>query len=99
MALPRPSWESCGSLLAFAEVVRQELKDLRPRDMTAIPSFAAAQTVSYRNTAAAVVPVKAPSARTRRACHLRSGSPRKPRPRCDCTACLPQHAHVMTSGS
>jgi hypothetical protein len=30
---------SCGSLLAFAEVVRHDLQDLRPRDMIDIQSF------------------------------------------------------------
>ncbi|MDQ3494139.1 MAG: hypothetical protein M3485_01065 [Pseudomonadota bacterium] len=36
---PRPSWETYSSLLAFAEVVRHDLQDLRPRDMIDIQSF------------------------------------------------------------
>ncbi len=36
---PRPSWETYGSLLGFAEVVHHDLQDLRPRDMIDIQSF------------------------------------------------------------
>lgn len=35
----RPSWETYSSLLAFAELVRRDLKDLRPRDMIDLQSF------------------------------------------------------------
>ncbi len=35
----RPSWETYASLLAFAETVRRDLRDLRPRDMIDIQSF------------------------------------------------------------
>jgi hypothetical protein len=35
----RPSWETYGSLLAFAELVRRDLRDLRPRDMIDLQSF------------------------------------------------------------
>ena len=35
----RPSWGTYASLLAFAEAVRRDLRDLRPRDMIDIQSF------------------------------------------------------------
>lgn len=35
----RPSWRTYGSLLRFAEVLRRDLRDLRPRDMIDIQSF------------------------------------------------------------
>jgi hypothetical protein len=35
----RPSWETYSSLLEFAETVRRDLRDLRPRDMIDIQSF------------------------------------------------------------
>ncbi len=35
----RPSWDTYGSLLDFAKVVRRDLSDLRPRDMIDIQSF------------------------------------------------------------
>jgi hypothetical protein len=35
----RPSWEGYASLLGFAETVRRDLRDLRPRDMIDIQSF------------------------------------------------------------
>jgi hypothetical protein len=35
----RPSWETYASLLEFAETVRRDLKDLRPRDMIDLQSF------------------------------------------------------------
>lgn len=35
----RPSWETYASLLEFAEQVRRDLRDLRPRDMIDIQSF------------------------------------------------------------
>ena len=35
----RPQWETYASLLAFAEVIRRDLRDLRPRDMIDIQSF------------------------------------------------------------
>jgi hypothetical protein len=35
----RPSWETYSSLLRFAEVVRRDLRDLKPRDMIDIQSF------------------------------------------------------------
>ena len=35
----RPSWETYGSLLAFAETVRRDLADLTPRDMLDVQSF------------------------------------------------------------
>jgi hypothetical protein len=35
----RPSWETYASLLEFAELVRRDLRDLRPRDMIDIQSF------------------------------------------------------------
>jgi hypothetical protein len=35
----RPSWEVYASLLEFAELVRRDLSDLRPRDMIDIQSF------------------------------------------------------------
>lgn len=41
-ALPyqsRPSWETYRSLLAFSELVKQDLVDLRPRDMIDVQSF------------------------------------------------------------
>jgi hypothetical protein len=35
----RPSWETYRSLLAFVELVRRDLEDLRPRDMIDLQSF------------------------------------------------------------
>ena len=35
----RPSWETYASLLEFSETIRQDLKDIRPRDMIDIQSF------------------------------------------------------------
>ena len=35
----RPNWETYASLLAFAERVRRDLRDLRPRDMIDLQSF------------------------------------------------------------
>lgn len=35
----RPSWETYSGLLAFTELVRRDLKDLRPRDMIDLQSF------------------------------------------------------------
>lgn len=35
----RPSWETYASLLKFAELIRHDLRDLRPRDMIDIQSF------------------------------------------------------------
>lgn len=35
----RPSWETYSSLLGFADTVRSDLRDLRPRDMIDIQSF------------------------------------------------------------
>jgi hypothetical protein len=35
----KPSWETYGSLLAFAKTVRADVADLRPRDMIDIQSF------------------------------------------------------------
>jgi hypothetical protein len=35
----RPSWETYARLLAFADVVRRDLRDLRPKDMIDIQSF------------------------------------------------------------
>jgi hypothetical protein len=35
----RPSWETYASLLEFAELVRRDLRDLKPRDMIDIQSF------------------------------------------------------------
>ncbi|MGB7925474.1 MAG: hypothetical protein WCF57_19705 [Pyrinomonadaceae bacterium] len=35
----KPNWDAYASLLEFAEVVRRDLKDLRPRDMIDIQSF------------------------------------------------------------
>jgi hypothetical protein len=35
----RPSWETYENLLGFAETVRRDLRDLRPRDMIDIQSF------------------------------------------------------------
>ena len=35
----RPSWDTYASLLEFAETVRRDLRDLRPRDMIDIQSF------------------------------------------------------------
>ena len=36
---PRPSWDVYAGLLAFCELVRRDLRDLRPRDMIDIQSF------------------------------------------------------------
>ena len=36
---PRPSWDTYASLLEFAGTVRQDLSDLRPRDMIDVQSF------------------------------------------------------------
>ena len=35
----RPNWDTYASLLAFAGVIRRDLRDLRPRDMIDIQSF------------------------------------------------------------
>ena len=35
----KPTWETYASLLAFAETVRRDVRDLRPRDMIDIQSF------------------------------------------------------------
>jgi hypothetical protein len=35
----RPAWETYGSLLAFADTVRRDLADLKPRDMIDVQSF------------------------------------------------------------
>jgi hypothetical protein len=35
----RPNWETYASLLGFAETVRRDLRDLRPRDMIDLQSF------------------------------------------------------------
>ena len=35
----RPSWETYASLLEFAETIRHDLRDLRPRDMIDLQSF------------------------------------------------------------
>jgi hypothetical protein len=35
----RPSWETYASLLTFADIVRHDLQDLKPRDMIDIQSF------------------------------------------------------------
>ena len=35
----RPTWATYASLLAFADVVRRDLRDLRPRDMIDLQSF------------------------------------------------------------
>jgi hypothetical protein len=35
----KPSWESYASLLSFAETIRRDLRDLRPRDMIDLQSF------------------------------------------------------------
>lgn len=35
----RPSWETYGSFLEFAQTVREDMADLRPRDMIDIQSF------------------------------------------------------------
>jgi hypothetical protein len=35
----KPTWETYSSLLGFAEVIRRDLADLRPRDMIDIQSF------------------------------------------------------------
>jgi hypothetical protein len=35
----RPSWDVYAGLLAFCDVVRRDLSDLRPRDMIDIQSF------------------------------------------------------------
>ncbi|TYT24882.1 hypothetical protein FZO89_00515 [Luteimonas viscosa] len=35
----RPSWQTYGSLLAFTDLVREDLADLRPRDMIDLQSF------------------------------------------------------------
>jgi hypothetical protein len=44
----RPAWETYGSLLEFAEQVRQDVKDLRPRDLIDIQSFILVQgSVEY----------------------------------------------------
>ncbi len=37
--LSRPSWETYASLLGFAAVLREDLADLKPRDMIDIQSF------------------------------------------------------------
>lgn len=35
----KPNWETYASILAFAETIRRDLKDLRPRDMIDLQSF------------------------------------------------------------
>jgi hypothetical protein len=35
----KPNWETYSSLLAFAETIRRDLCDLRPRDMIDLQSF------------------------------------------------------------
>jgi hypothetical protein len=35
----RPSWETYASLLGFAETIRRDVRDLRPRDMIDLQSF------------------------------------------------------------
>lgn len=35
----RPSWETYANLLEFAETIRRDLRDLRPRDMIDVQSF------------------------------------------------------------
>lgn len=46
----RPSWETYASLLEFADFVRRDLKDLKPRDMIDIQSFVWVQGSSeYEN--------------------------------------------------
>jgi hypothetical protein len=35
----RPSWETYASLLEFAEAVRRDTRDLKPRDMIDLQSF------------------------------------------------------------
>jgi hypothetical protein len=35
----RPNWETYSDLLKFAQVVRRDLQDLKPRDMIDIQSF------------------------------------------------------------
>ncbi|HMF55805.1 MAG TPA: hypothetical protein VK619_05565 [Pyrinomonadaceae bacterium] len=35
----RPNWETYANFLEFAEAVRRDLRDLRPRDMIDIQSF------------------------------------------------------------
>jgi hypothetical protein len=35
----KPNWETYASLLAFAESIRRDLRDLRPRDMIDLQSF------------------------------------------------------------
>jgi hypothetical protein len=35
----RPNWDSYDSLLAFAQRVRRDQRDLRPRDMIDLQSF------------------------------------------------------------
>jgi hypothetical protein len=37
--MARPNWETYASLLEFADTVRRDLRDLRPRDMIDIQSF------------------------------------------------------------
>ena len=35
----KPNWETYASLLAFAETIRRDLRDIRPRDMIDLQSF------------------------------------------------------------
>ena len=35
----KPAWETYANLLEFAETVRRDVRDLRPRDMIDIQSF------------------------------------------------------------
>ena len=35
----RPTWETYASLLQFAETIRRDLRDLKPRDMIDLQSF------------------------------------------------------------
>ncbi len=39
----RPSWETYFAYLGFAETIRRDLRDLRPRDMMDLQSFLWAQ--------------------------------------------------------
>lgn len=35
----KPNWETYASLLEFAETIRRDLRDMRPRDMIDLQSF------------------------------------------------------------
>ncbi len=39
VSIRTPSWDTYASLLEFAEEIRRDLRDLRPRDMIDIQSF------------------------------------------------------------